>query len=69
MPSDKGRCSGSGWASANVASRQEQEKIESEPTRQEERYGNAGDEESATRAVPEGCRGGIGIDRRGDVLG
>src|SRR5262249_39457769 len=54
IPSGKGRCSGSWCVSANVASRQEEEKIEGKPSRQEQRDGDGGDHESAARAMPEG---------------
>src|SRR5215468_10196263 len=69
MPSGKGRCGGSGCVSANGTSRQEQEEVEGEPDQENDRDCDAGNKQCAARAVPECSRGGVRIDRRGDVLG
>src|SRR5262245_33913092 len=69
MPSGKGRCRGSGGESANGTPRQEQEKIEGEPDKENDRHCDTRNKQRAARAVPECSRRSVRIDRRGDVLG
>src|SRR5262245_13163213 len=69
IPSGNG-CSREGvGASANGASRKEQEEIESEPSGEQEQNRDARHEESATRTMPERLGGGGGADRRRDMRG
>src|SRR5262245_12269587 len=66
MPSGKGRCGGSEYVSANGTTRQEQEEIEAEPDKENDRHCKAGNKQRTTWAVPECSRGGFRIDRHGD---
>src|SRR5215472_16309535 len=68
MPSGSGRCSGSDGSSANGTSRHEEEEIECHPANEEQRHGDAGDDERADRPVPERVGRFVRSDRRGDML-
>src|SRR4029077_12798785 len=59
-----------GWASgaANGASRNEEEEIKGEPTEEQQRYGDAGDNERAHRSVPQRRDRFLRPDRGGDLL-
>src|SRR5262249_25557641 len=69
MSSGNRRSRGSGCASANGPSRQEQEEIEGEPDQENDRHCDGGNKQCAARTVPECSRRSVRIDRRGDVLG
>src|SRR5271156_3113652 len=52
-PSGSGRCSGFDGGSANGSSRQKEEEIERHPADEQQRHGDAGDDERADRCVLE----------------
>ena len=69
IPSGSGRGIELDRLSANGAPRHEQEEIEREPTHEEQRRRNAGNEECAARPVPERFRYRVPSDRYRHVLG
>src|SRR4051794_37650530 len=69
MPSGNERWRGSGCVSANGTSRQEQEEIEGEPDKENDRHCDSRNKQRAARTVLERLLRCVRIDRRGDVLG
>jgi hypothetical protein len=68
MPSGNGRPRGFEFASANGASRKEQQEVKSKPADEEQRDGDAGHDQGSHRSVPERERRFFGADRRCNVL-
>jgi hypothetical protein len=68
MPSGSGRCSGFASGSANGASRQKEEEIEGEPADEQQRHGDAGDDQRADRSIPKRLGRSVRSDRCGDIL-